>query len=105
MVRQQTNCNLRGQGSLYTVPIPLYDRVDEADSAPIATVPVRSRVARSELEETQICRHSNSTLTQSTAAEREALSLLRQQNELITGILAALNTQISIALNQSSQGQ
>lgn len=99
MARQRLDCTCRGQGPLYAAPIPLYDRASEVNAAvPPAAA---TTVARLQLAETPICRHSNPTAIQSTAAEREVLCLLRQQNELLTEILGALNSQLSIGLRQS----
>lgn len=102
MARQTCPYQNQDRPSRYAKPAPLYDRVAPAPEPEEAAAPAicptagaRERLAEAEM---RITRHPAPIPAASTTAELEALALLRQQNQLLTDMLCALNAQLAAQL-------
>lgn len=101
MARQNCPYQTQSRRPLYERPVPLYDLVaPEEEAVPAATAVSVKSDRRAALEDAEMTiRRQNQLPAPATAAECEALALLRQQNELLAEILGALSAQVALRLN------
>lgn len=87
----------------FSVPGPLYSRGDRrGETAELTAGPVEiiRTAAAAVVEEPQMCRHPHPIPVTNSGLECETVCLLRQQNELLCEILAAVNALTATRLSQ-----